>query len=158
MPVAISNNRNRRIVLLTSTFHDSMEQDLERLRTEATSALEQVSDDTQLEDFRIKYLGRNGQLSALMKQITLNVIDESPRPDNFLTVHHQKGISRYYRISISLKENSYGSPSRLLTLFPISVCTTTGYSPYLIFHTSNLYKIRETLTRELTSSITIGFP
>lgn len=79
MPVAISNNRNRHIVLLTSTFHDSMEQDLERLRTEATSALEQVSDDTQLEDFRIKYLGRNGQLSALMKQLGSASKEDRPR-------------------------------------------------------------------------------
>ena len=64
---------------MTSTFHDRMEQELEQLRSEAVSAIEQVADRRQLEDFRIKYLGRNGQISALMKQLGSAAKEDRPR-------------------------------------------------------------------------------
>jgi len=64
---------------MTSTFHDRMEQELEQLRSEAVSAIEQVADRRQLEDFRIKYLGRNGQISALMKQLGAAAKQDRPR-------------------------------------------------------------------------------
>lgn len=64
---------------MTSTFHDRMELELEQLRSEAVSAIEQVADRRQLEDFRIKYLGRNGQISALMKQLGTAAKQDRPR-------------------------------------------------------------------------------
>ena len=56
-----------------------MEHALEKLRGEAAAALEQVSDSSQLEQFRITYLGRNGQLSALMKQLGSAAAEDRPR-------------------------------------------------------------------------------
>lgn len=56
-----------------------MEQALEKLRSEAAAALDLVSDPSQLEDFRIAYLGRNGQLSALMKQLGSAAKEDRPR-------------------------------------------------------------------------------
>jgi len=56
-----------------------MEQALEKLRSEAAAALDLVSDSSQLEDFRIAYLGRNGQLSALMKQLGAAAKEDRPR-------------------------------------------------------------------------------
>jgi len=56
-----------------------MEQDLEKLRTDAASAIEQVSDTMQLEEFRITYLGRNGELNALMKQLGTAAKEDRPR-------------------------------------------------------------------------------
>lgn len=56
-----------------------MEQELEQLRSEAVSALEQIADHRQLEDFRIKYLGRNGQIGALMKQLGSAAKEDRPR-------------------------------------------------------------------------------
>lgn len=55
-----------------------MEQELDKLRSEATGALADVTDSQQLEAFRIKYLGRNGLVSGLMRSI--GAIDPADRP------------------------------------------------------------------------------
>ena len=47
-----------------------MEQELEKLNDEAVAALESISNHDQLEAFRIKYLGSNGQTQlGIMKQL-----------------------------------------------------------------------------------------
>ncbi len=56
-----------------------MEQELEKLRRDAAAELEQISSSGQLEDFRIKYLGRNGQLSGLMKLLGSVTKEDRPR-------------------------------------------------------------------------------
>jgi phenylalanyl-tRNA synthetase alpha chain len=56
-----------------------MEQELEKLRNDAASELEQVQSSSQLEEFRIKYLGRNGQLSGLMKLLGTVAKEDRPR-------------------------------------------------------------------------------
>jgi len=56
-----------------------MEQDLEKLRSAASSALAAVTEAGQLEAFRIRYLGRNGELSALMKQLGSAAKEDRPR-------------------------------------------------------------------------------
>lgn len=56
-----------------------MEQELEKLRSEADDALAQVSNSDQLEEFRITYLGRNGRLSGLMKLLGSAAKEDRPR-------------------------------------------------------------------------------
>ena len=56
-----------------------MEQELEKLRSDAAVELEQVQSSSQLEEFRIKYLGRNGQLSGLMKLLGTAAKEDRPR-------------------------------------------------------------------------------
>lgn len=56
-----------------------MEQELEKLRSEADAALAQVSNSDQLEEFRITYLGRNGRLSGLMKLLGSAAKEDRPR-------------------------------------------------------------------------------
>ncbi len=56
-----------------------MEQELEKLRSEAAAALEAVTDREQLETFRIKYLGRNGLISGLMRQLGSVPAEDRPR-------------------------------------------------------------------------------
>ena len=56
-----------------------MEQELEKLRSDATAELEQIHSSSQLEEFRIKYLGRNGQLSGLMKLLGTAAKEDRPR-------------------------------------------------------------------------------
>ena len=56
-----------------------MEQELEKLRSDAAAELDQISSPGQLEDFRIKYLGRNGQLSGLMKLLGSVAKEDRPR-------------------------------------------------------------------------------
>ena len=56
-----------------------MEQELELIRSEAASALQIVSDDSQLEQFRVDYLGRNGRMSGVMKQLGGAAKEDRPR-------------------------------------------------------------------------------
>lgn len=56
-----------------------MEQELEKLRSEAAAALEAVTDREQLETFRIKYLGRNGLISGLMRRLGSVPAEDRPR-------------------------------------------------------------------------------
>jgi len=56
-----------------------MEQALEQLHEEALGTLEQVSDSDQLESFRIKYLGRNGLIGTLMRQLGTVAAEDRPR-------------------------------------------------------------------------------
>jgi phenylalanyl-tRNA synthetase alpha chain len=56
-----------------------MEQELELIRSEAANALEIVSDDSQLEQFRVDYLGRNGRMSGVMKQLGGAAKEDRPR-------------------------------------------------------------------------------
>ncbi len=56
-----------------------MEQALEQLHQEARGALEHVSDKDELEAFRIKYLGRNGLIGSLMRQLVSVAASDRPR-------------------------------------------------------------------------------
>ncbi len=56
-----------------------MEQELEQIRGEATAALESISDENQLESFRVDYLGRNGQISTIMKKLGTVAKEDRPR-------------------------------------------------------------------------------
>ena len=56
-----------------------MEQELEQIRGNGSAALEDISDENQLESFRVDYLGRNGQLSTVMKKLGSVAKEDRPR-------------------------------------------------------------------------------
>ncbi|RUM42509.1 MAG: phenylalanine--tRNA ligase subunit alpha [Desulfocapsa sp.] len=56
-----------------------MEQELNTLQTLAKEELDAVTDSTQLEDFRIKYLGRKGEFSSIMKGLGKVPKEDKPR-------------------------------------------------------------------------------
>ncbi len=56
-----------------------MEHELEQIRGEAVAALEGISDEKHLESFRVDYLGRNGQISAVMKKLGSVAKEDRPR-------------------------------------------------------------------------------
>lgn len=56
-----------------------MEHELEQIRGEAVAALEGISDAKQLESFRVDYLGRNGQISVVMKKLGSVAKEDRPR-------------------------------------------------------------------------------
>ena len=56
-----------------------MENELERLKAEAEEALRAVSGKDSLEEFRVKYLGRKGLLSSVMKQLGSVSKEDRPR-------------------------------------------------------------------------------
>ena len=55
-----------------------MEEELHQLKTEALARLGEISQLAELEEFRVKYLGRKGLFSGIMKQ--LGQVDPSERP------------------------------------------------------------------------------
>ena len=56
-----------------------MEEELLRLKTEANEALAKLSTTAELESFRIKYLGRKGLFTGLMRQLGQVPAEERPR-------------------------------------------------------------------------------
>ncbi len=56
-----------------------MEQELQALATEAREILSKLTEAPQLEDFRIKYLGRKGLLSTIMRQLGSVAKEDRPR-------------------------------------------------------------------------------
>ena len=56
-----------------------MEQELEKIRETGSAELGSISDKQKLESFRVDYLGRNGQLSAVMKKLGSVAKEERPR-------------------------------------------------------------------------------
>lgn len=57
-----------------------MESELLRLQSEAEESLQQITDTTQLETFRVKYLGRKGGvLTGIMRQLKTVSVEERPR-------------------------------------------------------------------------------
>ena len=56
-----------------------MEQELLSLETEAKKQLDQLSDFEQLEEFRIRFLGRKGRFGATMRQLGKVSPEDRPR-------------------------------------------------------------------------------
>jgi phenylalanyl-tRNA synthetase alpha chain len=56
-----------------------MEQELQSLETEARESLQGLSDKNLLEDFRIRFLGRKGKFSTIMRQLGTVSAEDKPR-------------------------------------------------------------------------------
>lgn len=56
-----------------------MEQELQSLETEARESLQGLSDKNLLEDFRIRFLGRKGKFSTIMRQLGTVSAEDRPR-------------------------------------------------------------------------------
>ena len=56
-----------------------MEQELQSLADKAKETLESLSEGSQLEEFRIQYLGRKGQFSTIMRQLGTVAKEDRPR-------------------------------------------------------------------------------
>ncbi len=56
-----------------------MEQELQSLADKAKETLESLKDSSQLEEFRIQYLGRKGQFSTIMRQLGTVAKEDRPR-------------------------------------------------------------------------------
>ena len=55
-----------------------MKEQLANIRAQALSALEQVNDRGQLDELRVKYLGKKGELTAVLKQMGKLSAEERP--------------------------------------------------------------------------------
>ena len=83
MPVPIFSNRNRHVVycitLQRLLSENAMEQELLLLQEEARQELEALTGAAQLEDFRIRFLGRKGAFSAIMRSLSTVSAEDRPR-------------------------------------------------------------------------------
>jgi len=83
-----------------------MEDDLKRLEQEAGIALQEIADATGLEPFRVKYLGRKGLFSTVMRQLGQVSKVERPRIGQ-LANHIKKNIEEQFE----LKKNEFSAVS-----------------------------------------------
>jgi phenylalanyl-tRNA synthetase alpha chain len=56
-----------------------MEQELQSLETEARQSLQELNDQNLLEEFRIRFLGRKGKFSSIMRQLGTVSAEDRPR-------------------------------------------------------------------------------
>ena len=56
-----------------------MEQELQRIKEEALSAIKSASDEQALQDVRVKYLGKKGEVTALLKGLGKLSPEERPK-------------------------------------------------------------------------------
>ena len=83
-----------------------MEDELKRLEQEAGTVLQEITDATGLEPFRVKYLGRKGLFSTLMRQLGQVSKEERPRLGQ-LANQVKKNIEEQFE----LKQNEFSADS-----------------------------------------------
>lgn len=66
-------------MFLHLTFTFDMEQELQSLEIEARQSLQSLSDKSLLEDFRVRFLGRKGKFSSIMRQLGTVAAEDRPR-------------------------------------------------------------------------------
>ena len=75
-PVMIYHNRTRLILLFGG---NKMKEKLSALTLEAKNAIETSADEAQIENVRVKYLGKKGELTAILKQMGSLSPEERPK-------------------------------------------------------------------------------
>jgi len=95
-----------------------MENALQNLETEARSQLEHLSDDLQLEEFRVRFLGRKGDFSTLMRQLGSVAAEDRPRVGQLANTIKAE-IERLFelkKVALAVTTGSSGIASLDLTL------------------------------------------
>jgi len=95
-----------------------MENALQNLETEARSQLEHLSDDLQLEEFRVRFLGRKGDFSTLMRQLGSVAAEDRPRVGQLANTIKAE-IERLFELkkaALAVATGSSGKTSLDLTL------------------------------------------
>ena len=92
-----------------------MEQELEKLRTDASTDLDAVADTDQLEAFRIKYLGRNGLIGSLMSQLGSVAKEDKPRLGKLANTTKKEIERAYEERQRQLQISATASTIRLYT-------------------------------------------
>jgi len=83
-----------------------MEHELLRLKTEAEESLAKLDDPAQLEDFRIKYLGRKGLMSTIMRQLGEVAAEDRPRLGQLANTIRAEVEERFAERKKQLEEGS----------------------------------------------------
>jgi len=88
-----------------------MEQELEKIRSDALTELQEISGTDQLESFRISYLGRNGKISAVMKLLGSVTKEDRPRLGQRANTIKTELESSFKQKQQSITNSSTGSES-----------------------------------------------
>lgn len=81
-----------------------MESELQRLKAEAEEALHAIADKAQLEEFRVKFLGRKGLLSSVMRKLGQVSKEERPRLGQLANTI-KKGVEELFQDKHELLES-----------------------------------------------------
>ncbi len=88
-----------------------MENALHNLETEARSQLEYLSDDLQLEEFRVRFLGRKGDFSTLMRRLGSVAAEDRPRVGQLANTIKAE-IERLFELKKAALANATGSSGK----------------------------------------------
>lgn len=83
-----------------------MEEELKRLENEAASAIDALKGSSELESFRVKYLGRKGLFSSVMRQLGSAPKEDRPRLGQLANVVKKNIEERFEQ-----KKNEFGAPA-----------------------------------------------
>ncbi len=83
-----------------------MEHELQSLETEAREELSQLNGNSQLEEFRIRFLGRKGRFSTIMRQLGTVSSEDRPRLGQLANSVKKKVEKLFEEKSASLKRDS----------------------------------------------------
>ncbi len=93
-----------------------MEQELQKLEIEAKKILLELTDAPQLEDFRIKYLGRKGLCSTIMRQLGSVAKEDRPRLGQLANTVKTEIEELFRNKHTEILENKDSSPSGTIDL------------------------------------------
>lgn len=94
-----------------------MESELLRLQAEAEESLQQITDATQLEAFRVKYLGRKGgKLTGIMRQLKTVSAEERPRLGQLANEVKQAVESAFEKQKEQLSSQFFSSEANTIDL------------------------------------------
>lgn len=93
-----------------------MEDELQRLQEEATAALEHVSNKDELEAFRVKYRGRKGQFSAVMRKLGQVPNEDRPRLGKLANEYKQDLAKEFSAKKAALENQSSSADQTSLDL------------------------------------------
>jgi phenylalanyl-tRNA synthetase alpha chain len=89
-----------------------MEQELVNLQTQAKEQLTAIENGGQLEDFRIRFLGRKGQFSTIMKGLAKVAKEDKPRLGQMANSAKKEIEALYAEKQQALSTGSVGSPTQ----------------------------------------------
>lgn len=113
-----------------------MLEQFEKIGKEALEALKQVADVATLEEFRIKYLGRKGQVTQMLSQIGKFSREEKPKAGQLANKVKKEVTSAFEHRKTALLQEQQKKSQHLVDVTLPGIPVAIG-KPHVITHTTN---------------------
>jgi len=100
--------------LIHNTMYEKMVEQLEKIGKDAIAALKKITDMAALEDFRIKYLGRRGQITQMLGQIGQMPLEQRRAAGQLANKTKKEIIKAYEQLKKSLLQSQQEKSHELL--------------------------------------------